>query len=50
MGILGDNCLPILEIIPKNKLYDYESKYTQGRNYLSSKIKCVIKEKCNERN
>lgn len=28
--ILGDTALPIVEIIPKHKLYDYECKYTHG--------------------
>ena len=47
VGILGDNCLPILEIIPKNKLYDYESKYTQGMSEYICPVKLndVIKEK-----
>lgn len=30
VGILGHEALPIGEIIPKNELYDYESKYTKG--------------------
>jgi len=29
-GILGDEALPIGEIIPKHELYDYECKYTAG--------------------
>ena len=28
--ILGNKAYPIIEIIPKNDLYDYESKYTKG--------------------
>lgn len=32
VGILGDSALPIVEIIPKNKFYDYEAKYTPGRS------------------
>ena len=46
VGILGDNCLPILEIIPKNKLYDYESKYTQGMSEYICPVKLndVIKD------
>ncbi len=30
VGILGDDALPVGEIIPKNELYDYEAKYTAG--------------------
>ena len=30
VGILGDKILPVLEIIPKHGLYDYECKYTDG--------------------
>ena len=31
MGEMGkEAALPIIEIIPKNKLYDYESKYAEG--------------------
>ena len=30
VGIIGDKFLPIIEISPKNNLYDYESKYTKG--------------------
>jgi D-alanine-D-alanine ligase len=30
VGILGDEALPIGEIIPKHELYDYECKYTAG--------------------
>ncbi len=47
VGILGDNCLPILEIIPKNRLYDYESKYTQGMSEYICPVKLNddIKEK-----
>ena len=30
VGILGDLALPVVEIIPKNKFYDYEAKYTLG--------------------
>lgn len=30
VGILGEKILPVLEIIPKNQLYDYECKYTHG--------------------
>jgi D-alanine-D-alanine ligase len=33
VGILGDEALPIGEIIPKHELYDYECKYTKGMAY-----------------
>jgi len=34
-SILGENVLPIIEIVPKNNLYDYVSKYTKGMtNYI----------------
>jgi len=35
VGILGDSALPIIEIIPQNKFYDYEAKYKPGKsNYV----------------
>ncbi len=30
VGILGDDALPVLEILPKHEVYDYECKYTAG--------------------
>jgi len=30
VGIINDRILPLLEIIPKHELYDYECKYTDG--------------------
>ena len=30
VGILGNEALPVGEIIPKHELYDYECKYTKG--------------------
>jgi D-alanine-D-alanine ligase len=30
VGVLGDAALPVLEIIPKSGIYDYEAKYTPG--------------------
>ncbi len=30
VGILGDQALPVGEIIPKHEIYDYECKYTAG--------------------
>jgi D-alanine-D-alanine ligase len=30
VGVLGDETLPIGEIIPRHELYDYECKYTSG--------------------
>lgn len=30
VGVLDDNVLPIVEIVPKEKFYDYKCKYTEG--------------------
>lgn len=30
VGLLGQQTLPVLEIVPKHGLYDYEAKYTEG--------------------
>jgi D-alanine-D-alanine ligase len=30
VAVLGEVPLPVVEILPKNKLYDYECKYTEG--------------------
>ncbi len=30
VGILGEDSLPVGEIIPKHEIYDYECKYTEG--------------------
>jgi D-alanine-D-alanine ligase len=30
VGVLGDQALPVGEIIPKHEIYDYECKYTAG--------------------
>ncbi len=30
VGILGDEVLPLLELVPKKRFYDYEAKYTKG--------------------
>lgn len=30
VGIIGDKILPIVNIVPKNKFYDFEAKYTKG--------------------
>jgi len=30
VGILGEEALPCMEIIPKNEYYDYEAKYVKG--------------------
>ncbi|MBI5206163.1 MAG: D-alanine--D-alanine ligase [Candidatus Firestonebacteria bacterium] len=30
VSILNDETLPVIEIIPRNKFYDYEAKYTKG--------------------
>ena len=31
VGIVGDQVLPVIEIVPESGRYDYESKYTAGR-------------------
>lgn len=30
VGFIGRRILPVIEIVPKNRFYDYESKYAQG--------------------
>jgi D-alanine-D-alanine ligase len=30
VAVLGDTALPVVEIVPKNKFYDWESKYAPG--------------------
>ena len=30
VGILGEDALPVIEIVPKKEIYDYECKYTKG--------------------
>ena len=30
VGIIGEEALPILELVPKGEFYDFESKYTDG--------------------
>jgi D-alanine-D-alanine ligase len=30
VGILGDRALPVVEIVPKAGVFDYEAKYTKG--------------------
>jgi D-alanine-D-alanine ligase len=30
VGIVGDEALPVIEILPKHEVYDYECKYTAG--------------------
>ena len=32
VGILGNKILPIVEIVPKNGFYDYDSKYIKGKS------------------
>lgn len=35
VGILGDQALPVVEIVPEHGIYDYECKYTTGKsNYI----------------
>ena len=31
VGILGDQALPVIEVVPLSGFYDYESKYTKGK-------------------
>ena len=31
VGVLGDQVLPVVEIVPTHEIYDYECKYTSGR-------------------
>jgi len=31
VGILGDQALPVIEVVPLSGFYDYESKYTRGK-------------------
>ncbi|MCK4428286.1 MAG: D-alanine--D-alanine ligase [candidate division Zixibacteria bacterium] len=36
VGILGDQALPVVEIVPEHGVYDYECKYTSGKsNYIA---------------
>jgi D-alanine-D-alanine ligase len=30
VGVLGGEALPVIDIVPKNKFYDYEAKYAKG--------------------
>jgi D-alanine-D-alanine ligase len=39
VSILNDKVLPIVEIIPKNGIYDYESKYSLGKTCYSTPAK-----------
>jgi len=32
VGILGEEPLPVVEIVPEHGIYDYECKYTQGKS------------------
>src|SRR5699024_8752989 len=46
-GKVGEeDALPIIEIIPKNELYDYESKYTEGgsEHIIPARIKKDLEE------
>lgn len=31
VGVLEDEALPVIEIVPKNKFFDFSAKYTEGR-------------------
>lgn len=49
VGVLNNEVLPIVEILPKHKLYDYECKYTPGMtNYkCPTELDNGLKEKIN---
>ncbi len=32
VGVLGEEALPVIEIVPVNKFYDFESKYSAGKS------------------
>jgi len=32
VGVLGDQALPVVEIVPEHGVYDYECKYTTGKS------------------
>lgn len=32
VGVLGDTALPAVEIVPVNKFYDFDAKYTKGKS------------------
>ena len=32
VGVLGRQCLPVVEIVPKNEFYDYDAKYSPGKS------------------
>jgi D-alanine-D-alanine ligase len=50
VGILGDEALPVGEIIPKHEIYDYECKYQAGMAVeefpakISSKLTATVQE------
>ena len=50
IGIVGDSILPIVEIIPKNKFYDYKCKYSLGMSSyeVPAEIATDVKEKINK--
>jgi D-alanine-D-alanine ligase len=39
VGIIGKEALPVLEIIPKHGLYDYECKYSDGMSFYETPAK-----------
>lgn len=50
VGILGDNPMPVIEIIPKHDFFDYQAKYKKGlTDYivpakLSPEVSCRVKQ------
>lgn len=50
VGVLGERTLPIVEIIPKSGLYDYEAKYTEGKTdyVVPAPLNFETQKKCEE--
>ena len=42
VSVLNDQVLPIVEIIPKSGVYDYNSKYTSGKSSCLFSIKLLF--------
>ncbi|MBI5555169.1 MAG: D-alanine--D-alanine ligase [Elusimicrobia bacterium] len=47
VGVLNDQPLPVIQIIPHNKFYDFESKYTPGgsRHLIPAGISSILEKK-----
>jgi D-alanine-D-alanine ligase len=50
VAVLGEQSLPVIEIVPKNKFYDYESKYSPGmsEHIVPARVSDKITEKLQE--